>query len=161
MSRTAHRCSQTTQLCADTGQQFAGPERLGDVIAGAGLKAADNILLGIPTGQHDDRHAVAKLAQLCTEVEPIAVRQPHVQDHRIEALLFGDQIGAGFLQGGGTDSCEATANREMRREISLNATSSSTIRIGRSVDMPGLPAGDCRCANAAFRLRWSILRSSN
>ncbi len=37
-------------------RELAGAERLGDVVVGAELQPPHEILLGVPGGQHDDRH---------------------------------------------------------------------------------------------------------
>ena len=50
------------ELGAHPGQQFRQAEGLGDVVVGAGVEAADHVLLGIRAGQHDDRHRACRRA---------------------------------------------------------------------------------------------------
>jgi hypothetical protein len=45
-----HQC-EGAELRANTGQQFRDAERLGDVVVGAGLKAADDIKLPVGPGR--------------------------------------------------------------------------------------------------------------
>jgi hypothetical protein len=42
------------------------------------------------SGQENDRHPVAVPAQPADDLEPVQIRQHHVQDHQVEALTAGE-----------------------------------------------------------------------
>jgi hypothetical protein len=44
----------TSQRGADPGEQFIHPERLGDVVVGAGVECGDLLVLRVPCRQHED-----------------------------------------------------------------------------------------------------------
>jgi hypothetical protein len=77
-------------LRAQASQQLGDPERLGDIVVGAGIEAAHHVGLVVGAGQHDDRHAPSLLALLGAEIAAIAVGQAHVQDQGVVA-------GGGFV----------------------------------------------------------------
>ena len=52
---------------------------------------------GIRPGQHDDRHLLPLLAQLCTEIVTIDVRQPDIKDHSTDAPLAPSSSSASLL----------------------------------------------------------------
>jgi len=85
------------QLGPHARQQFLGAERLGDVVVGAGIQAADDVALGIGTGQHDDGHPAALLAQLGAEVAAVAIGQADIQQDGIVADIQIGQLGLGVF----------------------------------------------------------------
>jgi hypothetical protein len=58
---------------AETGDQLADAEGLGDVVVGAGVEAADLVDLLGAGGQHDDGHQAIEAAQLLADLEPVGV----------------------------------------------------------------------------------------
>ena len=74
-------------LCEDLvdgDQQLLQIDGLLQVIRGAQLHGQDRVLDLAVGGEHQDRHgAAAALADLAQEVEPGAVRQPHVEQDRV------------------------------------------------------------------------------
>ena len=80
------------QLGARAGDQDTQPERLGDVIVGAGFQTQDGIGVGIRARQHDDRRFDAGLAHQFADFPSVEVRQADIQEDQIE------DVGLGFLQ---------------------------------------------------------------
>ena len=72
------------QNARDPQRQLARLERLGDVIVGADLEAADAAFLFRPRGQHEDGHARG-FADRFDEIEAAFARHHHVEDQKIEA----------------------------------------------------------------------------
>jgi hypothetical protein len=69
------------QSDADPGQQFVHPERLGQVVVGAGIEGGDLVVLPPARRDDDDRHA-APAPHFPGHIDAIAVGQPEVkQDH--------------------------------------------------------------------------------
>ena len=87
------------ELGAQPGQQLGQPERLGDVVVGAGIEAAHHVRLVVRAGQHDDRHAQALLAQVRAQVAPVAIRQPDIQDDRVEPRVPAGHHRLGLADG--------------------------------------------------------------
>ena len=75
---------------ADAGDQLARAERLGDIIVGAGLEAADAVALLAARGQHDDRHVGRRraAAQAAADFDPA-----DALDHPVEE----DDVGPHFI----------------------------------------------------------------
>jgi hypothetical protein len=59
--------------------QFAHRERLDQVVVGAFGEAAQLVFEGVACGQHQDRYAVAGLAQAAAQVQPVHPRQAEVE----------------------------------------------------------------------------------
>ena len=62
--------------------QLAQAERLGDVVAGAELEAEDDVDLGVPGGDHDDRHRLQG-AHLLAELDARLVGQHDVEQDQV------------------------------------------------------------------------------
>ena len=67
---------------ADTGIQFLGVERLGQVVIGAGIQAFNALGIIALCGEHDDRHDVLGLTQATADRQAIFPRQHQVQHHQ-------------------------------------------------------------------------------
>ena len=72
------------QLRPDARQQHGEPERLGDIIVGAGFEPQDGVGIGVVAGQHDDRRLEAVLAQDAHRLPAVNVRQPDIHDHQVD-----------------------------------------------------------------------------
>ena len=71
------------QLRAHAREQLGEPERLGDVVVGAGVEAADRVHLAVLRGQEDDRHGRAALADALADLQAVDARQPDVEDQQV------------------------------------------------------------------------------
>ena len=79
---------------ADAGDQLARAERLGHIIVGAGLEAADPVALLAARGQHHDRHVGGRraAAQAAADLDPAdALDHPVEQDDVGLDLVDEDQ----------------------------------------------------------------------
>ena len=70
------------QQRAHAGQQLADPERLGQVVVGAGVERADLVLLLADRRDQQDRRA-QPVAQLPADVGAVGVGQHQVEDHQV------------------------------------------------------------------------------
>ena len=77
------------QMGTHAGHQLAQAERLGDVVVGAGIEAADGVSLAVNRGQHDDRGRDLGPAHLPAQLAPVAVRQADVQQDDVELPGLG------------------------------------------------------------------------
>ncbi len=71
------------QSGADPRDEFGEPERLGDVVVGAGVEPDDHVHLLGACGQHDDRQVGMAGPNLATHVEPVDVRQCQVEQDQV------------------------------------------------------------------------------
>ena len=71
------------QLRAHARQQLGEPERLGDVVVGAGVEPADGVHLAVLRGQEHDRHRRALLAHALAHLEPVDAGQPDVEHQQV------------------------------------------------------------------------------
>ena len=78
---------------AQARQKLGHRERLGEIIVGAGVEAADAVGLLAARRQHDDRHVAGFLAaaQAAADFDAGELRQHPVQQHQIGLFLGGDQ----------------------------------------------------------------------
>ncbi len=83
------------KLGTQTRQKFANPERLGNVIIGASIQTAHNIVLVIGAGQNDDRHADAFASQFGAEIAAVTVRKSDIQQH---GVISGTRLGEKFAR---------------------------------------------------------------
>jgi hypothetical protein len=65
-------------------EQLRERERLGQVVVGALVEAAHAVGHPIAGGEHDDRDPDPRLAEPAADLEPVHVRQPHVEDDGVE-----------------------------------------------------------------------------
>ncbi len=63
-------------------EQLAHPERLGEVIVGAGVERRDLVALLAAGGEHDDRH-VAPLPQPPDHLQAVEIGQAQVEDDEV------------------------------------------------------------------------------
>ena len=82
-------------MCADTGQQFLGAERLDQIVVGPGLHALDPALLARAGRQHDDRQAAgARVGPQCSQqAEAVEPGHHHVGQDQVRRLLDGRRKG--------------------------------------------------------------------
>ncbi len=73
------------QRCADSSEQLLRPERLGDVVVGAGIERLDLIGLGVPHRQHDDRDFGVGPDQ-AAGLDAAKAGHVHVEHDQIDAL---------------------------------------------------------------------------
>jgi hypothetical protein len=74
------------------GQQLLERERLGQVVIGAGIQAADTVRYRVTRRQHQDRGAHALAAQLAGDLDPIHLGQHDVEhDQVVRAALRAGQ----------------------------------------------------------------------
>jgi hypothetical protein len=59
------------------------------VVVGTRIQAAHHVGDGLPRGEHEDRHPPRSPAKLAADIETVDIRQPDVQDDRIEVALAG------------------------------------------------------------------------
>ena len=69
----------SSQLCVQTGHEFARPKRLGDVVVGAGLKRA-HLLVFVAHGRKQDHWHRAPFAQAPAYLHAVAVGQHELDD---------------------------------------------------------------------------------
>ena len=84
-----------TQQRADAGQQLGQPERLGDVVVGAGVQADDGVHLVGPGGQDQHRQTRLGLPEPAADLEPVHLGQAEVEHHELHLPGGGDGQGAG------------------------------------------------------------------
>ncbi|SPO62188.1 protein of unknown function [Pseudomonas inefficax] len=96
--------ARAAQHGVDTGQQFAGRERLGQVIVGAHFQADDTVGFVVAGGQHQHRGiAVLAGAQFAAQQQAVVAGHHDVEDDQVHAVGFekgahlpavGDDAGA-------------------------------------------------------------------
>ena len=86
---SAGRPLRAAQHRLDPGQQFAGRERLDDVIVGPHLQAAHAVVLGAACGEDDDRQRRPRLPQLTQHFQAVQARQQQVEQHQVDAGPVG------------------------------------------------------------------------
>ena len=67
-----------------TGDEFAGAERLREVVIGAGFEAGDAVHFVAPGGEHDDRR-LRLFADAAADLHAPKAREHEVQDHEVRA----------------------------------------------------------------------------
>ena len=82
--------ARAAQHGADPAAQLGQPERLGDVVVGAGLEPEHRVGLGVERGQHDDRDHVAARAQRAADLVAVGPRpERDVEQDDVEVLGAG------------------------------------------------------------------------
>jgi hypothetical protein len=71
------------ELRAYTREQLGQPERLGDVVAGAGVETDDDVDLLAASGQHDDRCPCVVLTDCFADLDPVAVGKAEVEEDEV------------------------------------------------------------------------------
>ncbi len=77
----------TAHLGADAGEELGELERLGDVVHGAGVEADHDVELVIARCEHHDVHVGVVLVDASTDLEPVAVRKPEVEEYEVGSQL--------------------------------------------------------------------------
>src|SRR4029078_1488566 len=75
------------ELRADTGEQHAEFERLGDVVVGARLEAEDGVRGGRLSRQHDDRPLEPAAAEKLAGLAAVEVGKANVEQHEIDMTV--------------------------------------------------------------------------
>ena len=70
---------------AHAGEQLVEAEGLRHVVVGAALEEHHDVAVA-PAGQHEHGDHVPARAELLEDVEPLELREPHVEDHEVELL---------------------------------------------------------------------------
>jgi hypothetical protein len=105
--------SELSKLRAQPRGQFRHPEGLGDVVVRAAVEAADDVLLGVCAGQHEDGHAQPLAAQPGAEFPPVAVGQADIEDDRVVARILAAEPGRGLRRAGGLGGGEFAVMRKL------------------------------------------------
>jgi len=108
---------------AQAREQLAEVEGLGEVVVGAGVKAADTVVDVAARGEDEDRHAVAALAQRAADLEPVAAREHQVEHHHVVVpdVRVGDRrLAVGGVVDGVALVAQAAADRAGQLRIVLN-----------------------------------------
>ena len=102
------------QQGAQPGEQLLERERLGQVVVGPGVETLDAVADGVARGEHEDRHAVADLAQRPGGLQAVEARHHHVHHDgvRVDAADPGEGLGA---VGGGRDVVAVELQRAAQR----------------------------------------------
>ena len=102
------------QQRAQPGEQLLERERLGQVVVGPGVEALDPVADGVARGEHQDRDAVADLAQGAGGLQPVEARHHHVHHDGVgvDAADAGQRLGA---VGGGRDVVAVELQRPAQR----------------------------------------------
>ena len=79
------------------GEQFGEPERLGDVVVGAGVEADHGVHLVGAGGQHQHREAVALGAQPSAHLQAVHPGQSQVEHQQVDAALQAGLEGRGSV----------------------------------------------------------------
>ena len=119
-SPPSERGSRAAQHGADAAAQLRQPERLGDVVVGAGLEPLDGVGLAVERGQHDDRHDVAARAQRAADVVAVGPGpERDVEQDDVEVLAAGE-LDRGVAVGDGLDAV-ALAREGVRQRVAQRA----------------------------------------
>ncbi len=70
---------------ANARQQLGEPERLDEIVVGAGVESGDDVELLIARGEDQDRELRLLGAQAPADLDPVDVGQPEVEDHEADA----------------------------------------------------------------------------
>ena len=100
------------QQAADARQQLVETERLGQIVVGAFLEAAHQVLRVVLRGEDQDRHVVARGARAAQHLDAVHLGQHQVEDHELEAAR-----GIGQPARGGGAVARDLDRVALRREI--------------------------------------------
>ena len=126
------------------GQQLGEPERLGDVVVGAGVEPEHGVDLVGPPGEHEDRHRAAGGAQAPAHVEAVDVGQPEVEQRRGRRRRARPRSSASDAAGGDRrppgrrPPCAVARARAMSGSSSTSSTRLMTGRNGTAWPLPNL-----------------------
>ena len=123
---------------ADARQQLARAERLGHIIVGAGLEAANAVALLAARGQHDDRHVRGRCAapQPPANLDPADALDHPVEDDEVRRALFGED--QRFVAVGGADDVITLAVEMPDEQVGKRAVvlDQQERRLGHGDDRP-------------------------
>ena len=85
-ARATTTVARTPAEGAEAGRQLLVRERLHEVVVGPGIEAGDAIADRVAGGEHDDREVLVGGAQPAGHLETVDVRQPDVEDDRIDPV---------------------------------------------------------------------------
>ncbi len=75
------------QVGADAGEQLGEPERLDQVVVGAGVEAGDDVELLVAGGEDEDGQVGVRGAQPPADVDAVDVGQAEVEDDELDAVV--------------------------------------------------------------------------
>jgi len=75
--------------CAETGEEFAKFERLGQIIVGAVIEPGDAIFDGVSSGEHENGNCGAGLAEAVANFKTAEAGKHDVQNDQIVGIDFG------------------------------------------------------------------------
>ena len=82
------------QVGAHAREQLGEPERLDQVVVGAGVEAGDDVELLVAGGEDEDGQLGAGGAQAAADLDAVDVGQPEVEDHEPDVgVRRGDGAG--------------------------------------------------------------------
>ena len=95
LTSAAWNCSAVVppQLGAHARQQLGEAERLGDVVVGARVEAADGVHLAVLRGEEHDRDGRAALAHALADLEAVDAGQPDVEDQQVVLAVHAGRDG--------------------------------------------------------------------
>ena len=86
---------------AESGQQFAEVEWLGEIVVGAGIEPSDPVLNGVERREHQNRHPIAAGTDGAADIDTAHAGQQHIEDHGVIRTGFreceGVRTGRGLL----------------------------------------------------------------
>ena len=77
------------QVGAHAGQQLREPERLDEVVVGAGVEAGDDVELLVARREDQDRQLGSRAAQSPADLDAVDVRQAEIEDHEVHGGVGG------------------------------------------------------------------------
>jgi hypothetical protein len=92
----------TAGKSADASLQLGESKRLGEVVIGAGIEAANAILHAVFGSKEEDGSAMAETTEIAHDLDSIAAGKHYVENEEIERLGLGE-IKAVFARGSGAD----------------------------------------------------------
>ena len=93
------RIGRATPEGAETREEFVEGERLGEVVVGAGVEAADAVLDLVAGGEQEDRRHHPGAAQLADDLEAAEAREHDIEHQGVEAGLRGEGERLGAVVG--------------------------------------------------------------
>jgi hypothetical protein len=86
-----------TEMGADAGEQLGQPKRLRDVVVGAGIEPEHDVDLVAARGQDHDRGHWRLRPEAPTDLHPVEVGQPQIEQHEVRCGCRGElePLGAG------------------------------------------------------------------
>ena len=137
---------------ADAQQQFAGLERLGQIVVGADLEARDAVIRLGPRGQHEDRHIRGRSRSRAARSKPFS---PGIMTSRIKrSKAMRLRLGAGVLRILRRGDAIAVLGQKARQQVA-----DAVVVVDDAADgarrPAGLPSASSSIAHRGFATRTS------